>query len=186
MVFCFWSVFHRHSCPHSNGHKTTQMINIFLLNMCFFAAANLYYTIRASFLGDIWHPTSRKCSSLGDHPLCDVHRDINHIFFYCVTPSSFGDTFGKWWVTVDDVLITSLTSARLSWPALVVLVWYIGWGFRDVYWTIRTITNKLVFERIHLQLATNGIFKLCVFLQQRKVSRRGETSTWYVCVLRIP
>ncbi|KAI5012533.1 hypothetical protein ZWY2020_024799 [Hordeum vulgare] len=97
-------------------------------------------------------------------PLCDMMEDSNHIFFTCVIAqflwSCFRDAVGGHWchTNVPDLFteIQSVPSSarHIRWLTIGVLMWTL--------WTVR---NKLVIQRLPLRCATNAIFQICGFLQ---------------------
>ena len=96
-------------------------------------------------------------------PLCGVPKDSSHIFS-CVSArfvwSCFRDVVGGNWCHTnfpdlfDELQSSPLSSRHIRWLEIGVLAWTL--------WTIR---NKLVIQRVPLRRATDAIFKLSGFLQ---------------------
>ena len=97
-------------------------------------------------------------------PLCGTVEDANHIFFSCYTAqflwSCFRETVGGQWCNTNfpDLLAEIQASPpryrHIRWLCVGVLAWTL--------WTVR---NKLVIQKVPLRRATDSIFKMCGYLQ---------------------
>ena len=107
-------------------------------------------------------------------PLCDVPEDSNHIFFTCISAQFLWSCFrevvgGNWCHTnfpdlFDELQLSPLLSRHTRWLEIGALAWTL--------WTIR---NKLVIQRIPLRRATYALFKLSGFLHLwRPLSRPSD------------
>ena len=97
-------------------------------------------------------------------PLCATVEDANHIFFSCCTAqflwSCFRETVGGQWCNTNfpDLLAEIQASPpryrHIRWLCVGVLAWTL--------WTVR---NRLVIQKVPLRRATDSIFKMCGYLQ---------------------
>ena len=97
-------------------------------------------------------------------PLCGTPEDSNHIFFSCVSAqfmwSCFREAVGGDWCHTNfpdlfaELQNSPLPSRHIRWLEIGVLAWTL--------WTIR---NKLVIQRIPLRRANDALFKLSGYLQ---------------------
>ncbi|XP_020158142.1 uncharacterized protein [Aegilops tauschii subsp. strangulata] len=96
-------------------------------------------------------------------PLCGTDEDSNHIFFSCVYAQFLWSCFreavgGRWCNTNFPDLFAELQASPQS-------ARHIRWlEIGILAWTLWTISNKLVIQRVPLRRATDAIFKLCGYL----------------------
>ena len=107
-------------------------------------------------------------------PLCGPEEDSNHIFFTCVSAQFLWSCFreivgGSWDHNNFPALFAELQAIP---PALRHIRWLtIG----VLAWTLWTVRNKLVIQRIPLRRATDALFKWSGYLQLwRPLSRPRE------------